>query len=113
MNPRMWVRAGAVHGRPPKPGPHLVLAGKPLRAFGTTKVVFDCSSEDLSHRTIARDIRMQAIRSAPQTTRIRGIRHGRVGVAEQDPEDLREVLDPRVEREDVPRRAGGRGVVRK
>src|SRR5437667_4236092 len=113
MNPRMWVRAARSMDGHQSGDPIWSLRVKLLRAFGTAKMVFDRSSEELSHCTIARDIRMQAIRSAPQTIRIRGIRYGRVSVAEQDPEDLRQVLDPRVEREDVPRRARGRGIVRK
>src|SRR5207244_12946428 len=96
-----------------KPGSHLVLAWKMLHAFGAAKVVFDRSSEDLAYRPIACDIRMKAIRSASQTVRIGRIRDGGVGVAEQDPKDFRQVLDPRVEGEDVPRRARARGIVRK
>src|SRR3989475_727930 len=85
--------------------------GRPLPRTRTTNVIFDRSGEGLTHGPIPADVRMETIRGSPQAVRIPGIRDGGVGIAKQDPEDLREVLDPRIEAENVPGRASRSHVV--
>src|SRR5207245_5452609 len=85
--------------------------GRPLPRTRTTNVIFDRSGEGLTHGPIPADVRMETIRGSPQAVRIPGIRDGGVGIAKRDPEDLREVLDPRIEAEDVPGRASRSHVV--
>src|SRR3989475_4775336 len=85
--------------------------GGPLPRTRTTNVIFDRSGEGLTHGPIPADVRMETIRGSPQAVRIPGIRDRGVGIAKQDPEDLRQVLDPRIEAEDVPRRASRSHVV--
>src|SRR5438445_7498369 len=86
---------------------------QPLPRTRTTNVIFDRSGEGLTHGPIPADVRMETIRGSPQAVRIPGIRDGGVGIAKRDPEDLREVLDPRIEAENVPGRASRSDVVGK
>jgi len=55
---------------------------------------------------------VEAIWSPAQAGRVRGIRDGSMGIAKQNPQDFRQVLDPGVEGEDVPQGARRCRVVR-
>src|SRR2546426_7747126 len=85
--------------------------GRPLPRTRTTNVIFDRSGEGLTHGPTPADVRMETIRGSPQAVRIPGIRDGGVCIAKQDPEDLCEVLDPRIEAENVPGRPSRSHVV--
>src|SRR3989441_11853433 len=76
--------------------------GRPLPRSRTTNVIFDRSGEGLAHAPIPADVRMETVRGPPQAVRIPGIRDGGVGIAKQDLEHLRQILDPRIEGKDVP-----------
>src|SRR3989449_5462923 len=102
-NPRTCARPARSIVRPQAGTPFGPSGGRPLPVRPrTANVIFDRSGEGLAHGPIPGDVRMETVRAARQAVRIPRIRDGGVGIAEQDPEDLRQVLDPRIEGEDVP-----------
>src|SRR2546427_7036030 len=101
-NPRTCARPARSIDRPQAGTPFGPSGGRPLPRPRTAYVIFDRSGEGLAHGPIPGDVRMETVRGPAQAVRISGIRDGGVGIAEQDPEALRQVLDPRIEGEDAP-----------